>query len=301
VETPYRWELFAGRPGESGAADGRGDAARLGGPQGLALGPDGALWVADSRSGSVRKIAPDGVVRTVVSRSEALRAPLGLVPNGAGGCVVSDASHTLIDVTSRGEVRPLAGVSGKRGASDGAGTSARFDFPPSVCAGPAGSVFVADHNNHTLRRVLPDGTVVTVAGRVGQAGAVDGKGREALLSRPVAVAAGRDGDVFVATENRIRRIARDGSVTTVAADARFGRFDGLAVDGQGNLYAADRERHVIWKVSPKGAVSKLGGSELAMGGSGWLVTGLAVDRDGAVYVSDAVRSCIMKGVPLGPQ
>ena len=95
-----------------------------------------------------------------------------------------------------------------------------------------------------------------------------------------------------------RCIARDGAVSTVAAEAPFGRLDGLAIDGKGNLYAADRERHAIWKVTPKGEVSKLGGSALAMGGSGWLVTGLAVDGAGAVYVSDATRSCIMKGVPV---
>ena len=114
----------------------------------------------------------------------------------------------------------------------------------------------------------------------------------------MALVADKTGDVFVASENKIRRITRKGEVSTVAAAAPFGRLDGLAIDSKGNLYAADRERHAIWKVSPKGEVSKLGGSELAMGGSGWLVTGLAVDRDGTVYVSDATRSCIMKGAPV---
>jgi sugar lactone lactonase YvrE len=127
---------------------------------------------------------------------------------------------------------------------------------------------------------------------------VDGKGGAARLSRPVAIVTDKAGDLFVATENKIRRVTRQGDVTTVAAEITLGRLDGLAVDSGGNLYAADREQHVIWKVTSKGAVSKLGGSEQVMGGSGWLVTGLAVDRAGNIYVSDATRSCVMRGTPV---
>lgn len=297
-EVPFAWEVFVGQPGVAGVDDGRGGAARLSGPQGLALGPDGALWVADGRVRSLRRVTPDGAVTTVAGKSERLTGPLGVAVDGAGVCTVSDASQTLTAVTPRGEVRPLAGEPAKRGSADGVGSAARFDFVPCICAGPAGSVYVADYNNHTVRRVTPDGTVSTVAGRAGQAGTVDGAATVARLSRPVAVVAGKGGELFVAAENRIRRIARDGAVSTVAVEAPFGRLDGLAIDARGNLYAADRERHAIWKVTAKGEVSKLGGCELVMGGSGWLVTGLAVDRDGAVYVSDATRSCIMKGVPV---
>ena len=298
TEVPFGWEVFVGQPGVPGVDDGRGGAARLSGPQGLALGPDGTLWVADGRARSLRRVSPDGAVTTVAGKSERLTGPLGVAVDSAGVCKVSDASQTLAVVTPRGEVRALAGEPAKRGAADGAGSAARFDFTPAVCAGPAGSVYVADYNNHTVRRVTPDGAVSTVAGRAGQAGAVDGAAAVARLSRPVAVVAGPAGELFVAAENKIRRVARDGSVSTVAAEASFGRLDGLAIDAEGNLYAADRERHAIWQVTPKGAVFKLGGSELAMGGSGWLVTGLAVGRDGAVYVSDATRSCIMRGAPV---
>lgn len=296
-EEPFAWEVFVGQPGLAGVDDGRGGAARLSGPQGLAWGPDGALWVADGRARSLRRVTTDGSVTTVAVKSERLTGPLGVAVDGAGICTVSDASQILAAVTPRGELRPLAGETAKRGSADGVGSAARFDFVPSVCAGPAGSVYVADYNNHTVRRVTPDGAVTTVAGRAGQAGTVDGPAAVARLSRPVAVVAGKGGELFVAAENKIRRVARDGSVSTLAADAPFGRLDGLAIDAKGSLYAADRERHAIWKVTPRGEVTKLGGSELAMGGSGWLVTGLAVGRDGSVYVADSTRSCIMKGAP----
>jgi sugar lactone lactonase YvrE len=294
----YAWDVFVGQPGVSGIDDGNGNAARLSGPQGLALGPDGSLVVADGRAGALRKVSPEGTVTTVVSKHELLTSPIGVGVDSRGVCTVSDGSQALLVVTPRGEVRPLAGAAKKRGAADGAGQTARFDFVPGVCVDAAGSVFVADYNNHTVRRVTPDGTVTTMVGRAGQPGSVDGKGGAARLSRPVAIVTDKAGDLFVATENKIRRVTRQGDVTTVAAEITLGRLDGLAVDSGGNLYAADREQHVIWKVTSKGAVSKLGGSEQVMGGSGWLVTGLAVDRAGNIYVSDATRSCVMRGTPV---
>ena len=176
-----------------------------------------------------------------------------------------------------------------------AGSSAKLGFIPGVAVGLAGNVYVADHNACTIRKVTPAGEMTVFAGSAGQEGTVDGAGTSARFSRPLAVAADRSGNVFVAAGNTLRKVTPKGVVTTIAGSALFGRLDGVAVDAAGNVYAADRERHVIWKVSPDGSVAQLGGSELAMGGSGWLVTGLAVDRAGTVYVADSVRNCIMRG------
>jgi sugar lactone lactonase YvrE len=182
---------------------------------------------------------------------------------------------------------------------DGAGGAARFGVIPGVAADAAGNVYLADHNNYTVRRVTPDGTVTTLAGRAGERGCFDGVGGEARFMLPTALAVDRAGNVAVADGDAIRRVTPRGAVETLRpAGARFGRLDGIACDRAGNLYAADRGNQVIWKVSADGRASRLGGSALAMGGSGWLVTGLAVDGRGNVYVSDAVRSCIVRGRPL---
>lgn len=295
----YAWDVFAGEPGVSGVDDGKGRAARLGGPQGLALDARGVLYVADSRKGAIRKITPEGGVTTLAVERGRLTAPLGIAVGSDGHCYVSDAAHALWKVAPSGAVTKLAGAANQRGAADGAGNVARFDFIPGIAADAAGNICVADHNNGTLRRVSPDGGVTTLAGRAGQEGTVDGVGAAARFKHPTAVALDREGNLFVAAGDKIRKVTPQGAVTTIAGAETFGRLDGIAVDNDGNVYAADRGRHVIWKVTPRGAVTNLGGSELAMGGAGWLVTGLAVDRAGNVYVADSVRNCVLKGSPGG--
>jgi sugar lactone lactonase YvrE len=293
----YEWAVFVGQPGAPGLDDGKGLQARLSGPQGLALDRQGTLYVADGRDGAIRKITPDGVVATLGGASNLFAGPVGIAVDGAAACYVTDGAHVLWKRSPSGDVKALAGRAKQRGAADGVGDAARFNFIPGVAVDAAGNAYLADHNNHTVRKVTPDGRVTTFAGRAGEDGTVDGVGGAARLTRPLAVAADREGNLYLAAGNTVRKVTPQGAVTTLAAAASFGRLDGLAVDRAGNVYAADRERHVIWKVTPQGAVAKLGGSELAMGGSGWLVTGLAVDRAGNVYVADSVRNCILKGKP----
>ena len=293
----YEWAVFVGQPGAAGVDDGKGLGARLSGPQGLATDSKDTLFAVDGRDNAIRKITPEGVVTTLAGLRDRLVAPVGIAVDSASNCYVSDGAHALWKVTSSGEEKPLAGRSGQRGAADGTGMAARFNVVQGVAIDAAGNVVVADYNNSTIRRVTPDGIVTTLAGRAGEPGTVDGTGASARFTRPAAVAMDREGNVYVAAGNKLRKVTPSGEVTTVAGTAPFGRLDGLALDRSGSVYVADRERHVIWKVTPQGNVVKLGGSELAMGGSGWLVTGLAVDRAGNVYVSDSVRNCIIKGTP----
>lgn len=282
----YRWEVFAGQAGQPGVDDGRCGSARLSGPQGLACAPDGTLFVADSRAGSIRKVSPDGAVTTVPVAGGAVRAPVAVAVGQEGDLLVVDSGRTLWRVSASGEAKKLAG-----------GETACFGFATGVAAGGAGSIVVADYNAHVLRRVGPDGAVTVWSGRAGQEGTVDGVRAAALLSQPAAVAFDGKGSLYVATATALRKVSPDGAVSTVKTDCAFGRLDGLAVHAAGTAYVADRGSHAIWKVSPDGQAVKLGGSELAMGGAGWLVTGLAVDRAGNVYVADAVRNCVMKGSP----
>ena len=281
----YVWDVFAGQPGTPGIDDGKGQRARLSGPQGLAIDSAGTLFVADGRAGTIRKITPDGSVTTLGGTRSSFSAPIGVAVDDAEDCYVTDGAKALWKVAPSGDVKKVVG------------SSAKLGFIPGVAVGLAGNVYVADHNACTIRKVSPAGEMTVLAGSAGQDGTVDGAGVSARFSRPLALAADRSGNVFVAAGNKIRKVTPKGVATTLAASAPFGRLDGIAIDAVRNVYAADRERHVIWKVSPEGSVTQLGGSELAMGGSGWLVTGLAVDRAGNVYVADSVRNCIMRGTP----
>jgi sugar lactone lactonase YvrE len=282
----YRWEVFAGQPGRPGVSDGSRGGARLSGPQGLAFAPDGALFVADSRAGLIRCVSADGAVRTLGMTNRLMRSPVALAC-AAGGLLVVDGGKMVWRAGAGGDVKRLSG------------DSLRARFVSGVAPDGAGGAVLADANAHILWRLGADGSASVLAGRAGQAGTVDGVGAAALLDEPVAVAAdGRGGFWVACAGGGLRRVSAEGAVSTVAEAVSFGRLDGLAVDGAGFAYVADRGRHVIWKVATDGRVEKLGGSEQAMGGSGWLVTGLAVGRDGAVYVADAARNCVMRGAPV---
>jgi len=285
-EEPYRWEVFVGRPGEPGGADGVGSAARLSGPQGLAWDADGSLLVADGRCGAIRKVSLAGEVTTLPLQAGTVCAPLSLAAGRDGELVAVDGGKTLWRVNASGAASKLG--------PDGAKTV----FICGVAIDGVGHAVIADYNAHVLRRVAGDGTESVWAGRPGQEGTVDGVGANALFSRPAAIAFDSKGTLYVATAGAIRKVTPEGLVSTLDVGGGLGRLDGIAVDRAGNVYAADRERHAIWKVPPRGGAAKLGGSELAMGGGGWLVTGLAVDREGNVYVADAARNCVMKGSPV---
>jgi len=295
-DVPYAWEVFVGQPNSSGAVDGKGSEARLTRPQGLALDDRGALFVVDGGH-ALRRVSPSGDVATLSGTRDRMKAPIGVAVDGGGTCYVTDGAHVLWRISVSGEVSAFAGSANRQGEADGTGGAASFNFIPGVAVDPAGNVYVADHNNFTVRKVTPDGRVTTFAGLAGSRGCFDGVGSAARFSLPTALATDRSGNVYVADDNRIRKITPHGAVQTVNHyGALLGRLDGIAVDRGGTVYVADRDHHAIWRVAPRGAVSKLAGSGMVMGGEGWVVTGLAVDRFGNVYVSDAVRNCIVKGV-----
>ena len=172
-------------------------------------------------------------------------------------------------------VTTLAG-NGRAGFRDGTGTkegTAEFNGPVGVACDGAGNVYVADDRNHAIRRIGPDGTTTTVAG-TGTAGLRDGVGRDALFHNPRAVAVGPDGAVYIADagNNKIRRLASDARVTTLAGAGRAGFADGpgaraelngpagLVVDADGVVYVADTLNHRIRRIRPDGTVTTLAGN-----------------------------------------
>lgn len=145
-------------------------------------------------------------------------------------------------------------------------------------------------------------------------------GKDGQFADPYGVATDAGGNVYVADGgdgNRIRRIAPDGAVTTMAGgdegyadgpgkQARFNTPSGLAIDQRGNLYVADTGNHAIRKITPDGTVSTLAGSGVAgtADGIGKAAqfngpVGLAVDGDGTVYVADTYNDMIRKIAPDG--
>lgn len=173
-----------------------------------------------------------------------------------------------------------------------------------------GSVVVADFRNHAIRRVLPDGTVTTIAGGNGS-GTLDGPAETARFDGPSDVAIDPRGGIYVADcwSHRIRRITPDGIVTTVAGgdhpeDKWWLRRDGLADEAlflspcgialspDGDLYIVEQTQ--IRRLSPSGWVSTFAGDGGQVYKDGpkehagfGAIQDIDVDADGNVYVIDA--------------
>src|SRR5215469_14359820 len=183
---------FAGIAGQPGSADGTGSSARFRFPRGVAVGPSGNVYVADTSNHTIRQITPGGVVTTLAGDGQAgfadgvgtaakFNFPGGVAVDADENIFVADSNNNRIRlVTSAGIVTTLAG-SGVPGSTDGTGTGATFSFPTGLAVGldPSTSqkyVYVADSRSQTIRRVNAAGVVETIVGRAGVAPGPDPAG-----------------------------------------------------------------------------------------------------------------------------
>ena len=147
-------------------------------------------------------------------------------------------------------------------------------------------MYVADTNNHTIRKIAPGGIVTTFAGLAGTSGNSDGTGSAARFNHPRGVAVDTTGKVYVADSDNhtIRQITPAGVVTTLAGQAgvfgsndgtgsaaRFGKPQAIAVDDTGTLYVADTNNHTIRKITAGGVVTTIAGCSGCIGGENWAV------------------------------
>jgi DNA-binding beta-propeller fold protein YncE len=165
-------------------------------------------------------------------------------------------------------VTTIAG-SGEIGNTDGLGSAAQFQKPRNIAIDAAGNLYVADTYNHRIRKISPKGKVSTLAGGgptgLFEGGFADGKGSAARFNGPV----------------------------------------DIAIDPAGNLYVVDTDNHRIRKVSPKGKVSTLAGSERGFAGGKVSAArfseprGITIDAAGNLYVADSGNNRIRKVSPEG--
>ena len=153
--------------------------------------------------------------------------PYGVVIDGSGNVYVADtANHTIRKITSAGVVTTLAGTAGTSGSTNATGTAATFNQPRGVAVDGSGNIYVADTDNHIIRKITSGGVVTTFAGTAGSPGRTDGSGAAARFNYPNGLAVDVNGDVYVADtlNHTVRRITSDGVVSTLVGQAGHGTF-----------------------------------------------------------------------------
>lgn len=246
--------------------------------------------------------------------------PQGLVVDADGNTYVADTgNHRIRKVAADGTTTTLAG-SGVAGYADGTGSAAQFDRPTGIVRTASGLLFVTDAGNHRIRTITAAGVVSTFCG-LGTPGFTDGIPTAARFNNPTGLAMDGNGVLYVADtgNHRIRRIAPDGSVSTLAGNGTAASTDGasglaafnapfrLVRDSAGFIYVTERFGHAVRRVSSDGNTITFAGSVNASGDANGLgstarfnqPTGLAVGVDGRIYVADTGNHRIRSITPAG--
>jgi len=197
---------------------GRDSSVRLDNPSGIAVDEDGNVYIADWANDLIRKINSGGKLTIVAGNGNpgsqngqdtaaSFYLPWGIAVDPQKNLYITDSYNNMIrKVSPNGLVTTIAGHKAK-GSSNGKDTLASFLHPTGIAVDQKGNIYVADTENHCIRKILPDGEVSTLAGN-GLRGFVDGPGAKANFYRPFGLAVNDRGDIFVADylNNRIREI-----------------------------------------------------------------------------------------------
>lgn len=189
--------------------------------------------------------------------------------DGKGG----EAESTISSFETKKDQAVSTVAGSTAGFNNGTSTNAKFNRPVGIARDTNGNLFIADNNNHIIRKITPNGVVTTLAGSVGNSGSADGTGTSAKFNSPTDIVIDALGNLFVSDfqNHKIRKITPNGVVTTFAGSgaagntngqgtaAQFNRPYGLALDGS-TLYVAETGNHKIRRVTAGGTVSNYAGS-----------------------------------------
>ena len=332
--------------GTAAFANGIGVGSTFNAPKCICTDKSNNLYVADTGNHRIRKIVTDSAnditnvrlpltdsalvpIGSVTTLSTTYIFPLFITFDPAGNMYVSGrGAHTIDKVTPEGVFSVHAG-SGAAASTNGVGAAASFNMPSGLAIDSDNNIYVADMNNHCIRKIDSTRNVTTVAGS-GTAGNVDATGVAAQLNFPSGLVFDSLGNLFfseraTSTSHRIRMMATNGAVTTIAGGgtsgdvdnvgttARFFHPTGLAFDSFGNLYIADMSNHRIRMITAAtvrttngGVVTTFAGSGTAgsADGTGTSATfndpaGICIDVNNNIYVGDRSNHRIRMITPAG--
>ena len=271
-----------GFSGDGGAAT----SAQINFPNGLAVDSAGNLYFADENSHRIRRVDAAGIISTVAgtgaggifgafggdggpATAAAFRYPPNITLDSAGNLYIADYGNRRVrKVDASGNISTIAGTGAAGFSGDGGpATAAPVDGPTGVVLDSAGNIYIADTNNHRIRKVDPSGNISTIAG-TGSAGfsGDGGSATAAQINFPRHVALDGAGNIYIAdaSNDRIRRVDASGIISTVAGtgtggfsgdggaptSAQINDPRGIAVDSASRyIYIADSDNNRIRRIS----------------------------------------------------
>lgn len=302
----------------------------------LAVDAEGRLFIADGDNQRIRRVDSAGTITTVAGNgsyafsgdggpaaSASLARPLDVAVDGAGNLFIADVYDQRIRrVDPAGTITTVAG-NGTYGFSGDGGpaTSAGLRDPAAVALDSAGNLFILDQFRR-VRRVDTSGQIMTVAGNLFSDFSGDGgpATNASLVGDRVAVDG--FGNLFIAGGQRIRLVDSAGTIRTVAGNGTAGFSgdggpatsaslrgpQGMAVDGAGNIFIADRDNQRIRRVDPSGTITTVAGNgNFAFTGDGGPATSaslrnpvsVAVDGAGNLFIAESSGLRIRRVDPAG--
>jgi hypothetical protein len=239
----------------------------------------------------------------------------GIAVDTAGNVYVADTSnHTIRKISPSGTVTTLAGLAETPQSGDGRGAHALFNSPKGIAVDSAGTVYVADTGNHTIRKITSAGVASTFVGYPGISGFVNSTGGAPRFNSPRGVTVDGSGNVYVADtgNHSIRKVTPGGVVTTLAGTGSAGNVNNTGTAASFNtpigivydavsaaLFVADSANHVIRRITLPSAVvttfaGTMGTSGHGDGVPGFLYTpsGICADASGMLYVTDTTDHTI---------
>ncbi len=251
-------------------------------PTGVAVDPQGNVFIADTDNHNVREVGTNGLISTAVGTSQGgigpaslpptqtqLRGPQGVCLDHSGTLYVVDSSnHRVLRVTSPTLTEIIAGTGSPGSAGDGGpARTAQLNLPTACALDSFGNLFLADSLNHRIRKITPAGVITTAAG-TGSSGfsGDEGPAASAQLAAPRGVAVDDSGNLYVGDtgNHRIRQVTPDGVIHTIAgqgtagfagdggpgAAALLASPGGLFLDGAQALYIADTGNDRVRRLVP---------------------------------------------------
>ena len=301
-------------------ADGPVQSSSFRDPLDVTVAEDGTIYVADALSHRIRKITGGQVITFAGSDTSdttngsgvvaRFKLPNALTIDNNGNLYTLDIDDPRVrKISPGGFVTRYAGT-GVEGFADGRADVAQFGEETSgIASDDKGNIYVSDFDNKRIRKINVTGQVTTVAGN-GNDGFIGGNSNIAEFSSPGGIVIDKQGNLFVADLNRVRKITPSGVVSTFAGGDTTGYRDGyrgdalfsfiidMVIDQDGNIYLSDDDR--IRKITPQSLVSTLAGSIAgyqdgdAMSAKFSSPGGLGIDKRGNIYVADINNHRIRK-------